>query len=76
MFKTIANIATRKSAGTSQQEANAAGPRPGSVAPGPSREQIARRAREIWLGSGCLAGRDDENWRQAEAQLRQEMAGR
>ncbi len=37
--------------------------------PMPTREQIARRAYEIWLQSGCLCGRDDENWAQAEREL-------
>jgi len=35
--------------------------------------QIAERARAIWLGRGCLAGEDERNWLEAEAQLRQEM---
>jgi hypothetical protein len=35
-------------------------------------EQIAERAKAIWMKSGCLAGRDKENWLEAERQLRQE----
>lgn len=44
---------------------------------GPSRaptyEQIAQRAEAIWLQKGCKPGQDEQNWREAEAQLRAEM---
>lgn len=39
---------------------------------GISHEQVAARAYELWLRSGCVPGRDAENWREAEAQLRAE----
>ena len=35
-----------------------------------TQEMIARRAREIWERKGRPAGRDIENWSEAEAQLR------
>lgn len=35
-------------------------------------ECIAERARALWLASGCAPGRDEQNWREAEAQLRAE----
>jgi hypothetical protein len=34
---------------------------------------IAARARTIWLKCGCPRNRDDENWRDAEAQLKTEL---
>jgi hypothetical protein len=34
---------------------------------------IAERARAIWLEHGCSLDRDEENWREAEAQLRAEL---
>jgi hypothetical protein len=34
---------------------------------------IAKRARTIWLEHGCSVNRDEENWREAEAQLKAEM---
>jgi hypothetical protein len=34
---------------------------------------IAERARTIWLEHGCSVDQDEENWREAEAQLRTEM---
>ena len=34
---------------------------------------IAERARTIWLERGCSAGRDEENWREAETQLKTEL---
>jgi hypothetical protein len=37
--------------------------------PRPTREQVAARAYEIWLHTGCVAGRDAENWLQAEREL-------
>ena len=40
-----------------------------SSRPFPAHEQIARRAYEIWVHSGCVAGRDAENWAQAEREL-------
>lgn len=33
---------------------------------------IAERARVIWLERGCAVNRDEENWRDAEAQLKAE----
>ena len=39
----------------------------------PTHHQIAERARAIWLGRGCVAGEDERNWLEAEAQLRQEI---
>ncbi|MCX5644582.1 MAG: DUF2934 domain-containing protein [Phycisphaerae bacterium] len=34
---------------------------------------IAERARTIWLERGCSPDRDEENWREAEAQLHTEL---
>lgn len=34
---------------------------------------IAERARTIWRERGCSANRDEENWREAEAQLKTEL---
>ena len=34
---------------------------------------IAERARAIWLERGCSLDQDEENWREAEAQLKTEM---
>jgi len=39
-------------------------------------EKIAERAKAIWKAKGCPAGRDRENWLEAEAQLRKEMNAR
>lgn len=39
----------------------------------PTHQQIAERARAIWLGRGCVAGEDEHNWLEAEAQLRHEL---
>lgn len=39
----------------------------------PSHDQIAERAKAIWLAGGCLLGQDQEHWYTAEAQLRTEV---
>jgi hypothetical protein len=38
-----------------------------------TQERIAERAKALWLASGCVPGRDEQNWREAEAQLRAEL---
>jgi hypothetical protein len=38
----------------------------------PTREQIAKRAFEIYMGRGQTAGRETEDWAQAERELRAE----
>ena len=44
----------------------------GTTKSAPTHDQIADRARAIWQSKGWPAGRDEENWREAEAQLRAE----
>jgi hypothetical protein len=41
----------------------------------PSHEDIAARAEQIYRQSGCIAGRDLENWVQAENELKQQLNG-
>jgi len=36
-------------------------------------EQIALRAREIWMKRGCRLGQDEQNWLEAERQLKAEL---
>lgn len=36
----------------------------------PTHDQISQRAYELYRESGCIEGRDMENWLQAEAELR------
>ncbi len=40
-----------------------------------TREQIAKRAHDIWVKNGCRHGQDEQNWLEAERQLKAE-AGR
>jgi hypothetical protein len=47
-----------------------------STAAQPSPEQVAERARAIWIERGSPGGRDLEHWLDAERQLRQEFASR
>jgi hypothetical protein len=37
----------------------------------PSQETIAKKAYEVWQSLGRVIGRDEENWLEAERQLRQ-----
>ncbi len=40
----------------------------------PTYEQISQRAQEIWTKKGCLPGQDEQNWLEAERQLKAELA--
>ena len=40
------------------------------------KEQIERRAYELYLESGCVDGRDVKNWLTAEEELRNELENR
>ena len=42
---------------------------PTHARPAPTREEIARRAYELWQRNGCPQGRDVEHWCQAEREL-------
>jgi hypothetical protein len=37
-------------------------------------DRIAQRAYEKWLKRGCVHGHDTQDWMEAEAELRAEMA--
>ena len=39
----------------------------------PSHEQITERAKAIWAQNGRMAGQDQANWYEAEAQLKAEL---
>ena len=45
-------------------------------AKGPTHDQIAQKAHEIWLKNGCQHGQDRQNWLEAEAQLKKELGHR
>jgi len=36
-------------------------------------EQIAERAKKIWQDRGCVPGFDEQNWYEAEMQLKEEL---
>lgn len=42
-------------------------------AKGPTHEQIAQRAHELWVKNGSAHGEDQRYWLEAEAQLKKEM---
>lgn len=47
-------------------------PTQATMAPAPTRDQIAIRAFEIYMRNNCRPGMDEQNWLQAERELRQE----
>ena len=61
--------------GAAVATAPAAKPSPATTAPASpkptvTRDQIAKRAYEIWVAKGRPHGKDLENWQQAERELR------
>jgi len=65
----LGSTATRKPR-QSKQTAKAKANKP---KPTVSYEQIAQRAEAIWRQRGCTAGQDEQNWHEAEAQLKREL---
>jgi hypothetical protein len=72
----MATTATRFNRGqktaTATQQTQTKQPAQATMWAAPSRDQIAARAFEIYLKSGCKPGHDEKNWLQAEAELRQQ----
>ena len=58
---------------TTKQDTSIVTLRPALQAVALTHDLIAARARTIWLKCGCPRNRDDENWRDAEAQLKTEL---
>jgi len=56
-----------------KQEASILKLRPALQAAVLTHDLIAERARAIWLERGCSPDQDEENWREAEAQLKTEL---
>lgn len=71
--KTISRSSTKSEAPASSSYASAGGNGGTMTAPAPAarptHDQIAKRAYEIWVAKGRPAGRDLENWKQAEREL-------
>lgn len=75
----MARKETRKKTGTGARRGQAVKGR--GAKPEPSRggtatishDEIARRAREIWVQRGCPTGEDEKIWLEAEVQLTHEL---
>lgn len=63
-------VSTTKSNATANGGVNSTIPARPQKAP-PSQAQIAQMAYEIWISTGKQPGRDQQNWFEAEVQLRQ-----
>jgi hypothetical protein len=81
--RTARNTASTSSVNLRSSGATAVATRPAATkiatvkrGPQPTHEQISERAHEIWINRGCKPGQDEQNWLEAEAQLRAEMARR
>ena len=81
MEKKSSTTRTRHDAGTPAGGARPAARKPratkridASDAPAPTHEQIALRAHELYLRSGCQPGRELEFWLEAERQLKDETS--
>lgn len=84
MAKKGTRSSTTKAAKTAKTKQTKSTPRAGGAAKSKSRkaskpaptlsyEQIAARAEQIWREKGCPAGHDEQNWHEAERQLREEL---
>jgi len=73
---TKAEVAPLRPAGTASRSAATASKPNRAPAQGPTPEQVARRAHEIWVKNGCQHGQDRQNWLEAEAQLKKELGHR
>lgn len=77
--KTARNTVPTSSSNNPTSGATAVAVRPTTVkstarGPMPTHDQISKRAHDIWMKRGCKFGQDEQNWLEAETQLRAEMA--
>jgi len=84
MAKKGTRSSTTKAARTAKTKQKKSAPRAGGAAKSKSKraskpaptltyEEIAARAEQIWREKGCPAGQDEQNWHEAERQLREEL---
>ena len=76
MAKRGTRSTTSKSSQTSKTKNNKSASRGGTKAATKTTltyEQIAMRAEHIWRQQGCPAGQDEQNWHEAERQLKNEL---
>lgn len=70
---TVTTSSTKSGGTTALRPAGSQAPAAASAAK-ITREQIAKRAHEIWVKNGCKHGQDEQNWLEAERQLKAEMS--
>ncbi len=64
------NAGIGKKRGESEQSARGSDAHVTSLIPAATHEQIAERAKAIWVQGGRVGGQDQADWYEAEAQLR------
>ncbi len=69
---TTTRTPTKSATGKTTVTRAAGAAKPSGRTTGLTNEQIAARAYFIWQSKGCPQGQDDQNWREAEAQLKRE----
>jgi len=69
---TVAASSTKSSGTTTLRPAGAKAPQT-TTPPKITHEQIAKRAHDIWVKNGCKHGQDEQNWLEAERQLKAEL---
>ncbi len=71
--KPVGGEPAAKPARATQQAPQSAGQRQTGATPTLTHDQIAQRAHQIWEKRGRPAGQDEQNWLEAEAQLKREL---
>ena len=73
--KSSGKVVPLGTSGKTKSKQSKAAPKARSARPttGPTHEQIAQRAEAIWHKRGRPTGQDEQNWHEAEAQLRAEL---
>lgn len=74
--KTPRNTATTNSARTGGATTTTLRPANAATAKTvkPTHDMVAQRAHALWVKNGCKHGQDEQNWLEAERQLKAEMS--
>jgi hypothetical protein len=70
---TVGNIQSGGATATAPRPAGARKTATGGRGPMITHDKIARRAHELWVQKGCKPGQEEQNWLEAERQLKAEL---
>ncbi len=71
---TVGNIQSGGATATAPRPAGTKKAAKGGKGPMITHDQIARRAHELWVQKGFKPGQEEQNWLEAERQLKAELA--